>query len=138
MNRRLAGLITAALIAAVGVLTPTTSPASGRPAPSVMERFYCHRVAHPVPMHHHPKQPFNWARCLQRPKAAAAPTGSRPSMRPAASATAVADPWLWPGCTGQSTTFPPRNGLEPPPRRIDVREWAGERLTGARSAMNCP
>ena len=82
MNRMLARLITASLIAAVGVLTPTTSPASGRPAPSVMERFYCHRIVDPVAMHH-PKQPGR-AHCLQRPKAAAAPTGSRRSMRPAA------------------------------------------------------
>ncbi len=89
MNRMLAGLITASLIAAVGVLTPTTSQASGRPAPSVMERFYCHRIVDPVAMPH-PKQPVNRVPCLQRPKAAPAPTGSRRSMRPASSIQGVA------------------------------------------------
>ena len=76
MNRRLARLITTSLIAAIGV-TPTTSQATGRPAPSVMERFYCHRLVHPVAMHHPPKRPANRVPCIQRPKATVAPVGSR-------------------------------------------------------------
>lgn len=82
MNRTLARLITTSLIAAVGVLTPTTSQASGRPAPSDIERFYCHRIVPPVAMDHPPKPPANRAHCLQRPKQAQPPAGSRRSMSP--------------------------------------------------------
>jgi hypothetical protein len=73
MNRRGARLITTLLIAAVGGLAPTTSQASGRPAPSDMERFYCHRIFHPVAVNRPPKQPTTRAPCIQRPIATAKP-----------------------------------------------------------------
>jgi hypothetical protein len=71
MNRTLTSLSTTLLIAALGGLAPTTSQAAGRPAPSDLERFYCHRLVLPVAMNRPPTQRTSRAPCVPRPIATA-------------------------------------------------------------------
>ena len=63
MGRRL----TALLVVSLTVLAPSSSSALGRPHPPDMERFYCHRIVHPVAMRGYARQMPNRAGCLPRP-----------------------------------------------------------------------
>jgi hypothetical protein len=59
--------LTAMLVVSLMVLAPSAASASARPHPPAMERFYCHRIVHPVAMHGYPWQLPNRTYCLPRP-----------------------------------------------------------------------
>jgi hypothetical protein len=73
----------AVLVASLTVLAPSAASASAQPHPPYMERFYCHRLVHPVAMHGYPWQLPNRAFCLPRP----ASRGADSQIRPPAHAT---------------------------------------------------
>jgi hypothetical protein len=58
--------LTALLVVSLTVLAPSSTSALGRPHPPDLERFYCHRIVHPVAMHGYPWQLPNRAGCLPR------------------------------------------------------------------------
>ena len=59
--------LTAVLVVSLTVLAPSSASALGRPHPPDIERFYCHRMVHPVAMRGYAWHMPNRAGCLQRP-----------------------------------------------------------------------
>jgi hypothetical protein len=70
--------LTAMLVVSLTVLAPSAASASARPHPPAMERFYCHRIVHPVAMHGYPWQLPNRTYCLPRPAVRGASSQTRP------------------------------------------------------------
>jgi hypothetical protein len=70
----------AVLVASLTVLAPSAASASAQPHPPYMERFYCHRLVHPVAMHGYPWQLPNRAFCLPRTVSRGADSQIRPPV----------------------------------------------------------
>jgi hypothetical protein len=84
MAHKMRRLLTTLLVASLMVLAPSAASAAARPHPPAMERFYCHRIVHPVAMQGYPWRLPTRAYCLPRPAArgAWAPVGSDVPMQP--------------------------------------------------------
>ena len=73
--------LTAVLVVSLTVLAPSSASALGRPHPPDMERFYCHRMVHPVAMRGYGWQLPNRADCLPRPAVRGADSQTRAPAR---------------------------------------------------------
>jgi len=71
----------ALLVASLTVLAPSAASASVQPHPPSMERFYCHRLVHPVAMQGYPWRLPNRAFCLPRPAVRGTDSQMRPRTR---------------------------------------------------------
>ena len=69
--------LSAVLVVSLTVLAPSAASASARPHPPAMERFYCHRIVHPVAMQGYPWRLPTRAYCLPRP---AGPSAGREGL----------------------------------------------------------
>jgi hypothetical protein len=70
--------LTAVLVVSLTVVAPSSASAFGPPHPPDTERFYCHRIVHPVAMHGYGWQVPNRAGCLPRPAVRRADSQTRP------------------------------------------------------------
>ena len=71
----------ALLVASLTVLAPSGASASVQPHPPYMERFYCHRLVHPVAMQGDPWRLPTRAFCLPRPAVRDTDSQMRPRTR---------------------------------------------------------